>query len=86
MPTPRQLYPLIFKVRPSSEHPEYYQVQFGYLFTWVAEHFRDSAADAARTIVGLLPFELITEQVRVCINRCKGLKMVGAVRFELTTF
>ena len=65
MNTPRKVYSVLFKVRPSPEHPKFFGMQFGYLFTWIAQHSPEAAAESARTVVGVLPFELAVDKVRV---------------------
>jgi hypothetical protein len=55
-----KLYRAWMKVRPSVEHPLFFDVQFGILTLWLFASDSNSAANRAVQFADLLPFELVT--------------------------
>jgi len=71
------LWGVIAKVRPTPEHPSYYDWQHGFLVIVLYSDKPDSACAIAKSIIEQLPYELVAAKVAVLTaerlaNRCAG--------------
>ena len=60
---------VIFKVRPATEHPMYWDWQCGFLCIWLFGSSVDDAAEHARAILEELPYEIV--EGRVSVRDCE---------------
>jgi hypothetical protein len=60
-----KLYRVALKVRPSTAHPLYWQIQFGYLLVWLLDDSPQVAGERAAAILESLPYERIGARVSV---------------------
>ena len=68
---------VIAKVRPTPEHPSYYDWQHGFLVIVLYSDMPDSACAIAKSIIEHLPYELVGAEVAVLdaerlADRCAG--------------
>jgi hypothetical protein len=76
-----KLYRVSLKVRPSKDHPKFFDVQFGYLHICLFGESRDDAGERAVTIVEQLPYERVNkketwqETWRASIRLAEGSKL-----------
>jgi hypothetical protein len=56
---PRRLFCVSFKVRPSVDHPRFYDWQFGILHLWIFGTDDDDAGERAEIIIQTLPYEIV---------------------------
>lgn len=71
------LWGVIAKVRPTREHPLYYDWQHGFLVIVLYSNKPDSACAIAKSIIEQLPYELVGAEVAVLdaerlADRCAG--------------
>jgi hypothetical protein len=72
-----RLWGVIAKVRPTPEHPSYYDWQHGFLVIVLYSNKPDSACASAKSIIDQLPYELVGAEVAVLdaerlADRCAG--------------
>lgn len=64
-----KLFRIIFRVRPTPEHPLFWELQCGLLNIWLFDADPEVAAKRAQGITEQLPYELIGEKVRVILDK-----------------
>jgi hypothetical protein len=57
-----KLYQVCLKVRPSKDHPKFFEAKFGYLSIFLFGESPDDAAERAVTITEQLPYERVNNQ------------------------
>jgi hypothetical protein len=57
--SPGQIFRVVFKVRPTLLHPDYYGWEFGFLNIWLFDKSGEIASIRAQNIVDQLPYEIV---------------------------
>jgi len=55
----QQIYQVVYKVRPTPEHPKFYDWQFGWLVIWIFAKGPEHAEEKASKIFDQLPYEIV---------------------------
>ncbi len=56
-----------YKVRPSPDHPLFWERQHGILAIWLYAASEEDLVERANGLLAALPFEQISEQTQVCV-------------------
>jgi hypothetical protein len=59
------IYRVCVRVRPTTEHPTYFEIQFGYLLVWIVGKTAEDAGVKAAEVVERLPYEIVGERLLV---------------------
>jgi len=66
----QKLWKCVLGVRPSPDHPRFYDWEFGQLIVFLFDRYSESAAHRAYRIVSDLPYELAEKLGEKCNVRC----------------
>lgn len=79
LPDGREFYRLDFKVRPTEQHPLFWQSAAGILTIWIYAESPENAEFRSRGLLSVLPFEVIGETVQVigCTSpNCEAVEII----------
>ena len=65
---PRRLFRVSFKVRPTSNHPRFWDWQFGILYLWIFGADDDDAGERAEIIIRTLPYEIVGDSYNCLVE------------------
>lgn len=60
-----ELFKVDFKIRPTVNHPLFFDMQFGFLAVWIFAESVEDANERATAIVEQLPYEIAGQKARV---------------------